>query len=202
MVVLSQKLRNTAHIMLINNHGISPMIYMIEEVNGRWGIFGGGQEKVDKKSLTRTAIRELHEETLGSLQGHLHFFKHLETYSIIDSNGGVHKTFITINSSIKSSKIKLDQPHIRKGNGDIIKGAYLPLYLVLNSIYKKQYNILFKGNVYPLRYFFAEAIRRNQKYLYTVFNKQYLNMTELRNKKLGINAVTLSDNTNSWKTPI
>ena len=88
------RVKHTAHVMLINNYYDTPMVYMIQERNKNWGIFGGGQEPHDQKSLVKTAARELEEETLFSLTAHIPMFRFLDTYSLKDNNGGMHKTFI------------------------------------------------------------------------------------------------------------
>lgn len=180
--------------MLINNYYDTPMVYLIQEKNKNWGIFGGGQEIHDQKSLVKTAARELEEETLFSLSAHTPMFRFLDTYALKDNNGGMHKTFITINSKISAKHILLDQPGncMAKSYGDILRGQYIPLYLLLANIYKRQYSIFYNGEQLNLRYFFAEAVRRNQDYLYTIFNKKYIVHTENRNNDLDLHAVTLS----------
>lgn len=189
------RVKHTAHVMLINNYYDTPMVYLIQEKNKNWGIFGGGQEVHDQKSLVRTAARELEEETLHSLAAHIPMFRFLDTYALKDNNGGMHKTFITINSKISAKNVLLDQPGNRvvKSYGDILRGQYIPLYLLLANIYKRQYTIFYNGEQLQLRYFFAEAVRRNQDYLYTVFNKKYIIHTENRNNDLDLHAVTLAN---------
>lgn len=191
-----QRVKHTAHVMLINNYYDTPMVYLIQEKNKNWGIFGGGQELHDQKSLVRTAARELEEETLFSLTAQTPIFRFLDTYALKDNNGGMHKTFITINSKISAKHILLDQPGncMAKSYGDILRGQYIPLYLLLANIYKRQYSIFYNGEQINLRYFFAEAVRRNQDYLYTIFNKKYIIHTENRNNDLDLHAVTLSAN--------
>lgn len=190
------RVKHTAHVMLINNHYDTPMVYLIQEKNKNWGIFGGGQEIHDQKSLVRTAARELEEETLFSLTAQTPMFRFLDTYALKDNNGGMHKTFITINSKISAKHILLDQPGncMAKSYGDILRGQYIPLYLLLANIYKRQYSIFYNGEQINLRYFFAEAVRRNQDFLYTIFNKKYIIHTENRNNDLDLHAVTLSAN--------
>lgn len=188
------RVKHTAHVMLINNYYDTPMVYLIQEKNKNWGIFGGGQELQDQKSLVRTAARELEEETLFSLAAQTPMFRFLDTYALKDNNGGMHKTFITVNSKISAKHILLDQPGncMAKSYGDILRGQYIPLYLLLANIYKRQYSIFYNGEQLNLRYFFAEAVRRNQDYLYTIFNKKYIVHTENRNNDLDLHAVTLS----------
>ena len=188
------RVKHTAHVMLINNYYDTPMVYLIQEKNKNWGIFGGGQEIHDQKSLVKTAARELEEETLHSLSAHIPMFRFLDTYALKDNNGGMHKTFITINSKISAKNILLDQPgnRVAKSYGDILRGQYIPLYLLLANIYKRQYTIFYNGEQLQLRYFFAEAVRRNKDYLYTVFNKKYIIHTENRNNDLDLHAVTLT----------
>jgi hypothetical protein len=180
--------------MLINNYYDTPMVYLIQEKNKNWGIFGGGQETHDQKSLVKTAARELEEETLFSLSAHIPMFRFLDTYALKDNNGGMHKTFITINSKISAKHILLDQPGncMAQSYGDILRGQYIPLYLLLANIYKRQYSIFYNGEQINLRYFFAEAVRRNQDYLYTIFNKKYIVHTENRNNDLDLHAVSLA----------
>lgn len=192
-----KKAKNTAHILLLNNQGKTPLVYLIQEQNKKWGTFGGVQEVQDRKSFVTTAIRELQEETAGSLLADSNMFYYLDSYSIRDVNGGVHKTFIVINSEIQANHIRLDQPGLQKRpgniqqNSDILRGGYFPLYLILSHVYKKKYSFMFNGEKINLRYFFAEAIRRNQHYLYTVFHKKYIDHTEYRNNVLGIQPVIL-----------
>lgn len=188
------RVKHTAHVMLINNYYDTPMVYLIQEKNKNWGIFGGGQEILDQRSLVKTAARELEEETLFSLSAHIPMFRFLDTYALRDNNGGIHKTFITINSKVSAKHILLDQPGntMAKSYGDILRGQYVPLYLLLANIYKRQYSIFYNGEQINLRYFFAEAVRRNQDYLYTIFNKKYIIHTENRNNDLDLHAVTLS----------
>ncbi|MEK7654819.1 MAG: hypothetical protein AAB323_01000 [Pseudomonadota bacterium] len=198
------RVKHTAHVMLINNYYDTPMVYLIQEKNKNWGIFGGGQELHDQKSLVRTAARELEEETLFSLTAQTPMFRFLDTYALKDNNGGMHKTFITINSKISAKHILLDQPGncMAKSYGDILRGQYIPLYLLLANIYKRQYSIFYNGEQINLRYFFAEAVRRNQDYLYTIFNKKYIVHTENRNNDLDLHAVTLSASQSQTKQPV
>ena len=99
-------IRNTAHIMLISNFKRTPMVYLVQERNKCWGIFGGGQEKVDNNSFIRTAIRELQEETCDSIIGNPSFFKYLDNYLVLDKEGNIHKTLsITYRNSPSFSSV-------------------------------------------------------------------------------------------------
>ena len=185
-------MKNTGHVLLINNMNNNPHIFLIQEKNKTWGIFGGGQEERDNNSLTKTAVRELYEESLGSLKGDPALFKFLDFYSINgvkDTNGlsSMHKTFIVVNSRITKEHIKVDHPEAdNKGFGDICNGQFFPLYLVLDAIYENKKFISYKGEDYKLRFLFASSIRRNRPFLYDVFQRQNLDAMEARLRLLNI----------------
>ena len=181
-------MKNTGHVLLINNINGNPHIFLIQEKNKMWGIFGGGQEELDNNSLTQTAVRELEEESLGSLQGNPALFKFLDYYSLKGPDGLTnHKTFIAVDSRIKGEDIIVDHPDApNKGFGDIRNGQFFPLYLVLDAIYSGKKFIIYNNEEYKLRYFFAEAIRRNREFLYRVFERQNINAMEARLRLLNI----------------
>lgn len=188
-------MKNTGHVLLINNTNNNPHIFLIEEKNKTWGIFGGGQEALDNNSLTNTAIRELYEESLGSLQGDPTLFKFLDFYSIksvVDEKGhtSTHKTFIVVNSDITKDHIRVDHPTApNKTYGDICNGQFFPLYLVLDAIYTNKKTIDYKGQNYKLRYIFAAAIRRNRPFLDHVFQRDNIHAMESRLRLLNVSPV-------------
>ncbi|USO02648.1 MAG: NUDIX hydrolase [Alphaproteobacteria bacterium] len=181
--------KNTGHVMLINNAGTMPKIFLIQESNKHWGIFGGGQEETDK-SLTMTAVRELHEESLGSLKGDPKLFNYLDYYSLKGTDHPTnHKTFISVNSSIRENDIRVDSPEHGQGFGDIRNGKFFPLYLVLDAIYRGRKTFTYQDEEHKLRYFFAEGIRRNKKFLYELFNKHNIDAIETRHRLMNIQPV-------------
>ncbi len=75
-------MKSSAHILLIDNAEEIPKLYLVQERNKHWGSIGGGVEKKDNNSFERAAVRELSEETAGSLKGNIKFFKFLDSYEI------------------------------------------------------------------------------------------------------------------------
>lgn len=191
-------MNNTGHVLLINNKNNNPSIFLIQEKNKHWGIFGGKQEEFDNDSLSHTAVRELHEESLGSLKGHVHLFDYLDCYSFIGkspSGPTEHQTFIAVNSRIQEEEISVDHPDQDQGFGDIKNGKFFPLYLVLDAAYGGRKTFCYNSEDYQLRYLFAKAIRQNREFLYPLFQRENLNATEARHHLLNVHPVVSSSAT-------
>ena len=183
---------NTGHVLLISNKNNQPHIFLIQETNKHWGIFGGKEEEKDSKSLVNTAIRELHEESLGSLKGHKHLFSYLNHFSYKGmGKEGItnHQTFITVNSRIAESDISVDNPNQDQGFGDIKNGKFFPLSLVLETIFSGGSDFVFDSEKHRLRYLFAKAIKKNQGFLYPLFQAENLDAIEARHHLLNVHPV-------------
>ena len=182
-------MHNTGHVMLINNAYDTPHIFLIQEKNKHWGIFGGRQERTDE-SLTTTAVRELYEESCGSLKGNPDLFPYLDTYWMKNPlDGSVHQTFVTVNSRIQEADILVDAPGQDGLYGDIKQGKFFPLDLILDTIYSGKKTFIYNDEENKFRYFFAETLKRNREISYEIFQKHNLAAMETRHRLLNIEPV-------------